>query len=134
MKEFIRFFAIFLLCTVAAYFLHNYLITRFHSDSILSLDRVYIFLGGFSAFLLLLLFLLSKKMRYEDQLGFFYLVGVVLKLILFSIVFREHIFSYESFTNEQSANLLIPIALTLFFEVHILMKILNKKDRIKNIK
>ena len=134
MKEFTRFFAFFLMCTVLTYYLHSYLITRYNSESLLSLDRVYLFLGGFSAFLLFQLFILSKNKRFEDQLGFFYLVGVALKLLLFSVVFREAIFSSQSFTKEQSANLLIPIVLTLFFEVLILVKILNKKDRIKNIK
>ena len=134
MKEFVRFFVIFLVCSVLFYFIHIELLERFESNAILPLDQVYLFLGGFSAFLLIQLFLLSKNDRFTDQLGFFYLAGVALKLILFSIVFKERIFSLESFTNEQSANLLIPITLTLFFEVLILVKILNKKDRIKNIK
>ncbi len=134
MKEFVRFFVIFLVCTILFYFIHIELLKHFESHSILALDQVYLFLGGFSAFLLIQLFLLSKNDRFTDQLGFFYLVGVALKLILFSIVFKERIFSHESFTNEQSVNLLIPIILTLFFEVLILSKILNKKDHIKNIK
>ncbi len=134
MKEFARFFVVFLGCIVLAYVLHSYFLDRFQSDSILALDRVYLFLGGFSAFLLFQLFILSKNKRFEDQLGFFYLAGVALKLILFSVVFNERIFSSESFTKEQSANLLIPIVLTLFFEVVILVKILKQKDQIKNIK
>lgn len=134
MKRFLVVFVIFLVSISIGYLIHSDLLQRFNSESVIALDYLYLFLGGFSALLLIQLYLLSKNERYKDQLGFFYLLSVALKLILFSIVFKDGIFTLNSFTNEQSVNLLIPIGLTLFFEVLILSRILNKKDQIKNIK
>lgn len=134
MKRFLVVFVIFLVSISIGYLIHSDLLQRFNSESVIALDYLYLFLGGFSALLLIQLYLLSKNERYNDQLGFFYLLSVALKLILFSIVFKDGIFTLNSFTNEQSVNLLIPIGLTLFFEVLILSRILNKKDQIKNIK
>lgn len=124
----------FLLVSVTGFYLHQVLITPFIDSPPFSLKSAYTFFGSFSLVLCMSFFGLFHTNKFKDQLGFLYLVSVALKIILFCVVFREHIFTQDSFTEQESINLLIPMVLMLILEVFFINKILKSASPLKNIK
>ena len=80
------------LLSLIGYNVHTILLSQVANESPVSLKKVYLFYGIFSLMLCTQLFLLSKKEKFKDQLGFLYLVSVALKIILFCFVFYKYIF------------------------------------------
>lgn len=122
----------FLLLSVISYFLHIFLFPKITIESPIPLSQVYTFFSVFAFVVCVQLFILSKTEKFKDQLGFLYLVSIVLKMILFFVVFYKQIFTGEAFTNIEGINLLIPIALTLFLEVFFIRKLLKNIGTLKN--
>ncbi|MCH9661967.1 MAG: hypothetical protein K0U54_13775 [Bacteroidetes bacterium] len=114
------------------YFTHITLLSRIAAVSPISITSLYLFFGGFSLALCVLLFLLLKTKKFKDQLGFLYLVSVALKIGIFCAVFSKQIFSEVSFTNTQSLNLLIPMFLMIGLEVFFISRLLNNLTLSKN--
>ena len=60
------------------------------------------------------------------------MVSIVLKMILFFVVFYKQIFTGQAFTNTEGIKLLIPIILTLLVEIFFIRKILKNIGALKN--
>jgi len=125
--------SILLLCI--AYYIHTTTFTHFANKAPIPLEKVYAFFVGFYIILGVSFSFLYTKTSFKDQLGFLYLASVVLKIILFSIIFSKQLFMIDSsFPRQSAVNLLIPIILTLIAEVFIISKLLNNSTRQKNAK
>lgn len=124
----------FILVSLIGYYLHIFLFPKVAIESPIPLRQVYTFFSVFSLVVCSQLLVLSKSEKYKDQLGFLYLVSIVLKIILFFIVFYKQIFKGEAFTNIEGINLLIPIILILYLEVFFIGKLLKNIRPLKNAK
>lgn len=124
----------FMLLLLIGFNSHQLILSKLAIDTPFPLKKVYIFHGAFSLLLCTNFLLLYHTKKFKDQLGFLYLVSVALKIILFCIVFSEHIFVEGSFTQEDGVNLLIPMAIMLFLEVFFINKLLKNSSLTKNTK
>ncbi|NAS31661.1 hypothetical protein GTQ40_11810 [Flavobacteriaceae bacterium R38] len=124
----------FMLLLLIGFNSHQLILSQLAIDTPFSLKKVYVFHGAFSLLLCTNFFLLFHTKKFKDQLGFLYLVSVALKIILFCIVFSEHIFTEDSFTQTDGINFLIPMAVMLFLEVFFINKLLKKSSPVKNTK
>lgn len=68
----------------------------------------------------------SALPQIKEQLGFIYLALIVVKIVLFSILFYDPVFTEVS-SNFQKVTLLIPMGIFLVIEVFFVAKILNEK-------
>lgn len=93
-----------------------------------SLKKVYLFHLGFSLLVCTNFQLLSTVNKLSEQLGFIYLATLILKIILFSIIFYQPIFKEENLLQTARVSLLIPAIIFLLTEVIFVAKILNKKE------
>jgi len=93
-----------------------------------SLKKVYLFHLGFSMLICINFKLLSSVNKIADQLGFIYLGTLLLKLVLFSIIFYQSIFTEEELSKISRISLLIPALIFLLTEAIFVAKILNKRD------
>ena len=122
----------FLLFIVLAFSVHTYVFTEFAERSPIKLEALYAFHTFFTLALVIVLTYLMFQDKFKDQIGFFYLASMMVKIILFCIVFKAQIFNDRSFSNQEGVNLLIPIGLALFFEILFLSRLLNKNHPTKN--
>lgn len=90
------------------------------------LMNIYIFSFLFSIVLVAILFYVSKKERFKNQLGFFFMASVFLKPLLLIIVFHSLFFGAISLTKKEAILLLLPLLVSLLFEVLFCMQLLNK--------
>ncbi len=132
MKHIITYLLGFGIIFVLGFSAHQFLLAKIMAQSPIDITNLYLFFGIFSFLLCVILYLLSKTEKFKDQLGFLYLVSVVLKIVAFSFVFSVHIFSERSFSNQENANLLIPMVLNILLEVFFMSKILNNTTPSKN--
>jgi len=128
------YFITFLLLSLIGYFLHTAIFSELASKSIISLAKIYTFFGSFSFILCTSLILLYQTDKFKDQIGFFYLTSVALKIIFFCFFFYNLLFTRDSFTNQEVINFLIPMFLMLVFEVFFIRNLLNNSGHIKNVK
>lgn len=91
-----------------------------------SIEKLYLFLAGFSILICINLQLLTKAPKLSEQLGLIYLGTLMLKIILFSAVFYPSIIKQESLIISTQISLLTPIFLFLIIEVFFVAKILNR--------
>lgn len=124
----------FILLSFIGYNVHAMLLANTIDTLPFSLNQAYVFHTVFSLLLCIVFLLLSKGSKYNDQLGFLYLVSVALKIVLFCVVFNEPIFGEKALTKAESVNLLIPMFLFLILEAIIIIKLLNNLTPIKNDK
>ncbi len=71
-------------------------------------------------------YFLSLKERFVGQIGYLYLGTLLLKLLLFSLIFKDFLFHEEEDSLAERISLLVPVFLFLFFEVIIIVKILGR--------
>lgn len=121
---YICYFFGFIVGAIGLFFLQNQFLVADHSFTY-DLKEVYVFNVLFSIVLALQLLILSKTPKFTGQIGFLYLVSVVLKAALFCWIFREMLFSENGLSKFEAANLLIPLFLALFFEVIFMTKMLK---------
>ena len=93
-----------------------------------SLKKVYLFHTVFSLLICVNFKLLSTVNKIYDQLGFIYLGTILLKLILFCLIFYKSIFTEEELTSTARISLFIPMIIFLSTEAVFVTKILNKKQ------
>ena len=72
--------------------------------------------------------LLSNVNKIFDQLGFIYLATIVLKLVLFCIIFYNPIFTKDDLDMIARVSLFIPMVVFLLTEAVFVAKILMKKQ------
>lgn len=110
-----------------AYSLHYYTIVTLDVQHPFDLWSVYLFQAIASLSLVISFELLaSLTSQYKDQLGFLYLGSMAVKIMFFCIVFRDVLFSSVVLSKADSLSLLIPIFIFIFYEVLIIVKILNR--------
>lgn len=111
-----------------SFFLHqNYL----EEQSIIlpfSLKKVYLFHLGFSLLICTNFLLFSTVDKIFEQLGFIYLATIMLKLVLFCIIFYKPIFTEEKLSLASRLSLFIPLIIFLLTEVVFVAKILKKSQ------
>ena len=108
--------------------LHNYFLEENQFLLPFSLKKVYLFHLGFSMLICINSKLLSSVNKIADQLGFIYLGTLLLKIVLFSIIFYQSIFTEEELSKISRISLLIPALIFLLTEAIFVSKILNKRD------
>lgn len=118
------FFSIFFLC----FSMHELFLEKQEIILSFSLKRVYLFHLSFSLLVCTNFQLLSTVNKFSEQLGFIYLTTLVLKIILFSIIFYQPIFKEENLPQTARISLLIPAIIFLLTEAFFIIKILNKKE------
>lgn len=108
--------------------LHNYFLEENQVLLPFSLKKVYLFHLGFSMLICINFKLLSSVNKIADQLGFIYLGTLLLKIVLFSIIFYQSIFTEEELSKISRISMLIPALIFLLTEAIFVAKILNKRD------
>lgn len=119
-------FVFFVLYKTAFTFHENYLVKQ---GVILpfSLKKVYLFHMVFSLLICVNFKLFSIVNKIFEQLGYLYLVSLVLKIILFVVVFYNVLFSEVDFTFSSRISLFIPMLVFLLTEAFFVARILNEK-------
>ena len=93
-----------------------------------SLQKVYLFHLVFSLVICSNFLVFSTAAKVFEQLGFIYLGTILLKLILFSIIFHKTIFSEKGLPFSARLSLFIPMLVFLLIETVFVTKILKKKQ------
>ena len=118
------FFFLFLVC----FSLHEFFLENQQLILPFSLKKVYLFHLTFSLLICTNFLLFSTVDKIFEQLGFIYLGSIVLKLLLFSIIFYKSIFIGEKLTFIARLSLFIPMIVFLLTEAVFVAKILRKKQ------
>ncbi|WP_396597649.1 DUF6168 family protein [Dokdonia sp. R86516] len=112
-----------------SYSLHNYILISIDNTPPYNLRDVYIFHLSLSLFIVLLFELIIYFLKeFKDQIGFLYLGSIVLKMMLFFVIFRELLSTSLQLSKTDKLSLLIPIAIFIIYEVMIVVKMLNRAD------
>lgn len=127
-KNIILFAFVFFTLFFLSFFLHENYIENQEIILSFSLKKVYLFHLGFSLLICTNFAFLSNVDKIFDQLGFIYLVTIVLKLILFCIIFYTPIFIEDSLSKASRVSLFIPMLIFLLTEAIFIAKILKKKQ------
>lgn len=127
-----RIFQYAILCGIVliiGYAIHYFILAHFKVEHPFTLWKIYLF-QGLATFALCSSFevIAQKSQKYRDQLGFLYLAAMVLKVAVFSLFFKNILFSSLVLSKVDSLSLLIPIFLFLFLEVVVIVKILNRNN------
>lgn len=131
-KSLLKYTGLFALSFVLIFLTHRYILLNTEVTLPFALLTVYVFHGLFSIGLILLFYFLEHTDKFKGQVGFLYLISVVLKAVLFFIIFNGVIFNDQTFTRIEAASLLTPLFIGLTFEVFILSKLLKVQASIKN--
>ena len=127
-KNFITYTLTCILLYILGLFLHN---TYLETNKILlpfSLQKTYLFHAGFSLIVCVNLLALSNVNKILDQLGFIYLGTILLKILLFSIIFYKSIITNEIIEFSARISLMIPLLIFLLIEAFFVVQILQKKE------
>ena len=127
-KRILVYVVIFILLFIICYFIHNYLIENLNITLPFSLIKVYQFNIGFSLLVCVNFIALSTIKKIAEQLSFIYLGAILLKLILFSALFYNSIFTEEIMLISSKLSLLIPTFIFLFAEAFFVIKIIKEKQ------
>lgn len=118
---------VFFLVYVTSLSIHNYVIQKQQIILCFSLNKVYLFYFLFSLVLCTKFKLLSSIPKIFSQLGFIYLITILLKLILFCGLFYEVIFKNQLSLSTR-ISLCVPTLLFLIIEVFFVAKILKNNN------
>jgi len=86
-----------------------------------------LFFASLSFLICVVFYWLSKRDKFNDQLGYLYLPTLFVKVLLFFLCFRTSVFRMENFTGAEVTNLMMPLFLFLVLEVVLIARILTKK-------
>lgn len=113
---------------IIGFYLHNAYLEGASINLPISLEKVYQFHFLFSTLLIIHFELLSKLERFRPQLGLIYLVSVVLKIVIFALVFKSVVIDQETIKLNTKFAMLFPALIFLIFEVVFIAKILLRKE------
>jgi hypothetical protein len=119
---------IFLAVFFIGYHTHAFILEKTGIDLPFNLHKIYLFHAVFSSVLCVNFSIFSSVDKVFQQISFIYLATIVLKIILFPLVFYKPIFAEESLSNLHAISLLIPMFLFLSTEAFFMIKILNKNS------
>ncbi len=120
--------AIFILSFILTYLLHVYLIGCNSLIKNCILFNPYIFLLSFVLLVVAVFEILSQIKKLKDQLGFIYLSTLVLKLVLFVILFQSYFFDDLTEIEINKGHFLVPVFLGLACEVYFLSQLLKRME------
>lgn len=120
--------AVFILSFILTYLLHIYVISCNSLTNNCVLFNPYIFLLSFALFIVIVFEILSQINKLKDQLGFIYLSTLVLKLVLFVILFQSYFFDDLTEIEINKGHFLIPVFLGLACEVYFLSQLLKRME------
>ncbi|WP_394337005.1 DUF6168 family protein [Confluentibacter lentus] len=127
----IKYFFIYLLSFTVLYFfaiaLHEWILYINDIHIRYQLNYVYLFFAIISFLICVIFKILTFIPKAKEQLGFFYMPTIFLKIILFFFVFNNSIVGLPNLTKSESLNLLTPLFIFLGLEVIFLYHLLNKK-------
>ena len=118
----------FLALYLIGFWIHDNYLTLAHINLPFSLEKSYLFHFLFSSLLIIHFEFLSRVKSVKPLLGIIYLVSVVLKIVLFAIVFKSVVIDQETLTLNTKYALLLPALIFLLFEVVFVSKILLGKE------
>ena len=118
------FFSLFFL----SFYLHENYLKKQELILPFSLRKVYLFHLGFSLLICSNFLIFSNVDKIFEQLGFIYLATIILKLIIFCIIFYNPIFTEENLSFNARLSLFIPMIIFLLTEAIFVAKILKKKE------
>tara|TARA_B100000795_G_scaffold247348_1_gene213529 strand:- start:564 stop:950 length:387 start_codon:yes stop_codon:yes gene_type:complete len=108
-------------------FLHENFIEKQAVILPFSLRKIYLFHLGFSMLICVNFKLFSTVDKVFEQLGFIYLGTLLLKIVLFCVIFYNSIFTAEILTQTARLSLFFPLIIFLLTEAIFVAKVLNKK-------
>ena len=114
------------------YFLHGYVLKTKGIDLPFSLLDAYIFHAVFSFCICLFFKIASYRSKVFEQLGYIYLVSVLIKLFFFTALYKNSLFGDPGISTLESFQLLMPLFVFLPFEVYFISKILTQNSLPKN--
>ena len=126
-KPIFSYFVVFISLYFISFHLHQYYLEKNEIVIAFSLEKMYIFLTGFSLLVCLNLLLLSTINNILDLLGFIYLFTIIIKIVCFSALFYESIILAENLSQNTRISIFISVFIFLLTEVIFIVKILNKK-------
>lgn len=127
-KNFIIFIVVFFVLYIIGYNIHQFILLDKGIYLDFSLEKIYLFHAVFSALICINFLMFSTVDKIFEQLGFIYLATIVLKLILFCIIFYKPIFTVENLSFDARFSLFIPMIIFLLTEAFFVAKILKKKE------
>lgn len=115
---------------IITYNVHFYLTAHFEIYHPYSLWPVYVY-QAIASYVLVIVFelLASLTKEFKDQLGFLYLGSMAIKVLFFCVLFRDVIFFGPDLSKIDSVSLLLPIFIFIFYEVIVIVKILNRETQ-----
>ena len=127
-KDILLYSVVFFFLFLVSFSLHEFYIENQHIILPFSLRKVYIFHLGFSLIICINFLVFSTVDKVFEQLGFIYLGTIVLKLLLFCLIFYKSIFTEEGLPFSARFSLFIPMIIFLLTEVVFVAKIIKKKQ------
>jgi len=118
----------FLALYLLGFWIHDNYLALAHINLPFSLEKSYLFHFLFSSLLIIHFEFLSRVKSVNPLLGIIYLVSVVLKIVLFAIVFKSVVIDQETLKLNTKYALLLPALIFLLFEVVFVSKILLRKE------
>jgi hypothetical protein len=126
-KDIFTYILVFVILFLIGFYTHQAILSSKEIQLSFSLEKVYAFHAFFSVLVCLNLRWGATKEKVLPQLGFIYLGSLILKLVLFSILFYKTVLQKGNFTSSEKISLLIPVLIFLIIEVIFTSKILNRK-------
>lgn len=113
------------LIAISVLFLQKWYISSQEEILVYSLNSIYYF--HFAAYLLIVVAveLLSKKL--PNQVGFFYLASVFIKIGFFVLIFKDAIFAENPMSFLERISIIIPFFMFLIFEAIYSGRLMNAK-------
>ena len=125
-KRLISILLTFIVLYIVSTYFHNLILDNNDITLPFSIERLYLFLTGYSILICFNLQLFTKTPKIADRIGFIYLGTSLIKIVLFLVVFHPPIILQESLVLPTKLSLLVPIFIFLIMEVFFITKILNR--------
>lgn len=125
-KRLISILLTFIVLYIVSTYFHNLILDNNDITLPFSIERLYLFLTGYSILICFNLQLFTKIPKIADRIGFIYLGTSLIKIVLFLVVFHPPIILQESLVLPTKLSLLVPIFIFLIMEVFFVTKILNR--------
>jgi hypothetical protein len=122
-----------LLCigiAIAVLFVQKWYLGSIDETLSYSIDSIYLF--HFIAFIVIVLSVELLSKRLPDQVGYFYLASVFVKIGLFVLVFKDTIFSDSPMSLLERISIIIPFFMFLVLEAIYSGRLMNEVDNESN--
>ena len=110
-----------------SYWLHQYVYTKFDISIDYHLLQLSYLINGLLAALIFSVLMFLKK-KYNDQLGFLYMLGSFFKFGAYFLIFHSEFKADGVITKIEFSVFFIPYLISLLIETLELIKVLNSKD------